>query len=193
MGRGKNMGKKNYYSNSIKKKNEYKNKSRNPYFDLLVRLYTFLQRHVPTRFNRTLIKRLLLRRRNRPQLSIGAICRLMLKKRGTAVVVATVTDDKRRKTIPRGLKICALRFTESARAKMISANGKCISFDQLSLLSPKGYGCNLFRGRKPTTRKSGSSGRGTSLCRKIMKPKIGSFGRKLEIGRGRRNSKGFRL
>jgi large subunit ribosomal protein L18e len=50
----------------------------------------------------------------------------------TAVVVATVTDDERVYEVPK-LTVAALRFTESARARITKAGGKCITLDQLVL------------------------------------------------------------
>ena len=35
------------------------------------------------------------------------------------------------------LKICALRVTESARARILAAGGEIITFDQLALQAPK--------------------------------------------------------
>lgn len=54
-----------------------------------------------------------------------------------AVIVGTVTDDKRLYQLP-GLKVCALRFTESARARITKSGGECLTFDQLALQRPKG-------------------------------------------------------
>jgi len=45
-----------------------------------------------------------------------------------AVVVGTVTDDKRVLDIPK-LTVAALRFTETARARIINAGGKCLTLD----------------------------------------------------------------
>jgi large subunit ribosomal protein L18e len=64
-----------------------------------------------------------------------------------AVVVGTVTDDKRFFTVPK-MTVCALRFTEAARARILKANGKCLTFDQLALQRPKGSNCILVRGSK---------------------------------------------
>lgn len=54
-----------------------------------------------------------------------------------AVVIGTVTDDKRVLSIP-NLTIAALRFTETARARIVKAGGKCLTLDQLILLAPTG-------------------------------------------------------
>ncbi len=46
----------------------------------------------------------------------------------TAVVVGTVTDDKRLLEVPK-LTVAALRFTETARARITKAGGKCLTLD----------------------------------------------------------------
>lgn len=54
-----------------------------------------------------------------------------------AVVVGTVTDDIRVYEVP-PLKVTALRFTETARARIEKAGGECLTFDQLALRAPLG-------------------------------------------------------
>lgn len=44
--------------------------------------------------------------------------------------------------------VCALRFTETARARILAAGGECITLDQLALRSPKGANTVLLRGPK---------------------------------------------
>lgn len=44
--------------------------------------------------------------------------------------------------------VCALRFTENARARILAAGGECITFDQLALRAPKGTNTVLLRGPK---------------------------------------------
>jgi len=48
-----------------------------------------------------------------------------------------VTDDVRVYEVP-ALKICALRFTETVRARIEKAGGECLTFDQLALRAPLG-------------------------------------------------------
>lgn len=64
----------------------------------------------------------------------------------TAVVVGSITDDLRLYTVPK-LKVCALRVTERARARILKAGGQIITFDQLALKSPKGENTVLLQGR----------------------------------------------
>lgn len=63
----------------------------------------------------------------------------------TAVVVGTITDDARMLTVPK-LKVCALRLTEGARARILKAGGEIITFDQLALRSPTGENTVLLQG-----------------------------------------------
>ena len=76
---------------------------------------------------------------NRPPLSLARLVRKM-KTPGrdgkTAVVVGTVTNDLRILDVPK-LKLCALRVTEPARARILAAGGEIITFDQLALQAPK--------------------------------------------------------
>jgi len=62
-----------------------------------------------------------------------------------AVVVGTITDDIRVYEVP-ALKVTALRFTETARARIEKAGGECLTFDQLALRAPLGQNtvCLLF-------------------------------------------------
>jgi Ribosomal protein 60S L18 and 50S L18e len=62
---------------------------------------------------------------------------LLLQEGKIAVIVGTVTDDKRVYEVP-AMKVTALRFTETARARIEKAGGQCYTFDQLALLSPLG-------------------------------------------------------
>ena len=54
-----------------------------------------------------------------------------------AVVVGTVTDDQRVLEVPK-LTVAALRFTETARARITKAGGKCLTLDELVLHAPTG-------------------------------------------------------
>uniref|UniRef100_A0A0D9W3U8 Large ribosomal subunit protein uL15/eL18 domain-containing protein n=1 Tax=Leersia perrieri TaxID=77586 RepID=A0A0D9W3U8_9ORYZ len=59
------------------------------------------------------------------------------KENQIAVIVGTVTDDKRVYEVP-AMKVAALRFTETARARVVNAGGECLTFDQLALRAPLG-------------------------------------------------------
>ena len=47
-------------------------------------------------------------------------------------VVGSVTNDNRLLQVPQGLRICALKFTSAARARIQQAKGQCLTFDQLA-------------------------------------------------------------
>ena len=64
-----------------------------------------------------------------------------------AVVVGTVTDDVRMYEVPK-MTVCALRFSDTARARITKAGGECLTFDQLALRAPTGENTLLLRGCK---------------------------------------------
>ena len=124
-------------------------KSSNVYLALLVKLYRFLARRTGSVFNKTVVKRLYLSNTNKAPVSVGKIARYFAnRKEGEiAVVCGTVTDDKRFLEVPK-LTVCALKFTESARSRIVKAGGQVLTFDQLALQRPKGTKCVLIRGAK---------------------------------------------
>ena len=62
-----------------------------------------------------------------------------------AVIVGSVTDDVRMLEVPK-LQVCALKFTEGARARILKAGGQVLTFDQLVLRAPKGQNTVLLQG-----------------------------------------------
>merc|ERR1711975_206907 len=119
----------------------------NVYIRLLVKLYRFLARRTESKFNAVVLKRLFMSRMNRPPLSLSKLAKFMRNKDGKmAVIVGTITDDVRMLECPKNLKVCALRVTESARARILAAGGEIITFDQLAQLFPTGSNCVLLRG-----------------------------------------------
>lgn len=44
------------------------------------------------------------------------------------------------------MSVCALRFSETARKRILASGGECLTFDQLALKCPKGSNCVLLRG-----------------------------------------------
>jgi large subunit ribosomal protein L18e len=46
------------------------------------------------------------------------------------------------------VQICALRFTEKARARILKAGGSLMTFDQLALKAPKGENTVLLQGER---------------------------------------------
>merc|ERR1719231_528304 len=94
-------------------------KSKNVYILLLVKLYRFLARRTDSNFNKAVLKRLFMSKANRPPVSVSKLERQMRKKEGKiAVVVGTITDDVRLQEMPK-MTVCALRFTETARARIV--------------------------------------------------------------------------
>jgi large subunit ribosomal protein L18e len=84
------------------------------------------------------VRRLIASKVNRPPLSLSRLVRHLGQKQDRiAVVVGTVTDDNRLLEVPK-LTVAALRFTETARARIVKAGGKCLTLDQLVLLAPTG-------------------------------------------------------
>jgi large subunit ribosomal protein L18e len=63
----------------------------------------------------------------------------------TAVVIGTVTDDIRLLEMPK-INVAAMRFTESARARITAAGGQCLTLDQLIMQTPSGTNTVLLRG-----------------------------------------------
>ncbi|KAK0936545.1 hypothetical protein LTR48_002814 [Friedmanniomyces endolithicus] len=199
-------------------------KSENPYLLLLVKLYRFLARRkvigtraassrsspttietttdpllilgTDSKFNNTIVRRLMSSRINKPPLSLSKIVGVTANKvSGPALegkiraVVGPVTDDNRLYEVPK-MTICALRFTATARARIEKAGGECITFDQLAMRAPTGSNVILLRGPKNAREAVKHFGFGPHTDKK---PRIESKGRKFERARGRRRSRGFKV
>jgi len=63
------------------------------------------------------------------------------------VIVATITNDVRLLDVPK-MSVCALRFTEKARQRILAAGGQCLTFDQLAQKAPTGTGTVLLRSKR---------------------------------------------
>jgi len=176
-----------------RKKNTNRKDSRsdNVYLALLIKLFRFLARRTNSSFDAVVLKRLYMSKVNRPPLSISRLARYMREKEDKiAVIVGTVTDDVRFLEVPK-LTVCALKFTSTARARIVKAGGECLTLDQLALRAPTGKNTVLLRGPKlarETVKHWGAAG----VPHSSTKPYVRSKGRKSERARGRRNSKGFR-
>ncbi|KAJ1462855.1 ribosomal protein L18e/L15P [Pelagophyceae sp. CCMP2097] len=172
-------------------------KSDNVYLKLLVKLYRFLERRTGSKFSSVILKRLFMSRTNRPPLSLAKLANFMKTKDGKiAVLVGTVTDDPRLLDVPK-VTVCALRFTESARARIVKAGGECITFDQLALRAPKGSNTILLRGPKKAREVYSHFGHASTATspntHANVKPYVRSVGRKFEMARGRRQTNGFKV
>ncbi len=172
-------------------------RSENVYLKLLVKLYRFLSRRTDSKFVKVVLKRLFMSRTNRPPLALNNLAKFMKGKEDkVAVLVGTVTDDPRLLEMPK-LTVCALRFTETARARIDKAGGECLTFDQLALRAPKGSNTVLLRGPKKARevyKHFGHQSTATSVHTHCgAKPYVRAKGRKFEKARGRRASKGFKV
>ncbi|PMD25222.1 putative 60S ribosomal protein L18-B [Hyaloscypha hepaticicola] len=166
-------------------------KSDNVYLKLLVKLYRFLARRTESSFNKVVLRRLFMSRINRPPVSISRIVANTSEKSNnkTIVVIGTVTDDNRLLTVPK-LSVAALRFTATARARILAAGGEALTLDQLALRAPTGSNTLLLRGPKNAREAVKHFGFGPH---KHKKPYVESKGRKFEKARGRRRSRGFKV
>jgi len=164
-------------------------RSTDVYMQLLVKLYRFLARRTGSGFNRVVLKRLYMSRTNRPPLSISGLYKNMNKedrKNKTAVVVGTVTDDKRFvKAFPK-MSVCALHVTEGARARILKAGGTILTLDQLAQMYPKGENTVLMQGPRKAREVYRHFGAAPGVPHSHTKPYVRSKGRKFERARGRR-------
>ncbi|KAI3966935.1 hypothetical protein MKX01_017586 [Papaver californicum] len=164
-------------------------KSDDIYLKLLVKLYRFLVRRTGSKFNAVILKRLFMSKVNKAPLSLSRLIKFMENKgEKIGVLVGTVTDDTRIvKDVP-NMKIAALRFTETARARIVKAGGECLTFDQLALRAPLGQNTVLLRGPK-NSREAVKHFGAPGVPHSHSKPYVRSKGRKFEKARGKRNSR----
>ncbi|KAL5068764.1 hypothetical protein RYX36_019651 [Vicia faba] len=168
-------------------------KSNDIYLKLLVKLYKFLVRRTGSKFNAVILKRLFMSKVNRPPLSLSKLIKYTEGKEGRiAVVVGAVTDDIRVYEVP-AIKVVALRFTETARARIEKAGGECLTFDLLAGMAPLGQNTVLLRGPKNSREAVKHFGRAPGVPHSHTKPYVRAKGRKFEKARGKRNSRGFRV
>jgi large subunit ribosomal protein L18e len=170
--------------------------SPNLYMRLAAKLYKFLARRTNSKFNKIVLRRLHNSRVNRGPISLSKLQRYASQTTKTKAkdpifaVVATVTNDLRQGDLT-PMNVCALRFTEAARSRIVAAGGKCMTFDQLALTRPKGENVILLRGSR--FRESMLHfGRAPGLPGSTTKPFVRSKGRKFERARGRRASRGYK-
>merc|ERR1719284_462259 len=108
-----------------------------------------------------------------------------------AVVVGSITDDKRLMETPK-ISVCALRFTETARARIVKAGGECLTFDKLALKSPTGAGTVLLRGPVKARESERHFGKAPGVPNSSTAPYVRAKGRKFEMARGKRRSRGYK-
>merc|ERR1712147_529457 len=99
------------------------------------------------------------------------------------VFVGTVTDDIRLLDVPK-LTVAALKFTETARARITKAGGKCMTLDELVMQAPTGTNTLLLRANtaREARKHFGAAGRRRShvkpYCQKGAEKKTGLSNRK---------------
>lgn len=168
-------------------------KSDDVYLKLLVKLYRFLARRTGSKFNAVILKRLFMSKINKAPLSLSRLVTYMTgKEDNIAVIVGTVTDDVRAYEVPK-IKVTALRFTETARARIEKAGGECLTFDQLALRAPLGQNTVLLRGPKNSREAVKHFGKAPGVPHSHTKPYVRAKGRKFERARGKRNSRGYKV
>ena len=69
------------------------------------------------------------------------------KRENIIVLVGNVLDDERHLEVPK-LRVCALKFSEQARKRILKAGGECLTFDQLAKIAPEGKKTWLVRGKR---------------------------------------------
>merc|ERR1719456_2076914 len=128
--------------------------------------------------------------------SLSKVAKQMTSKVGKnakiACIVGPVTDDVRLLTVPK-MTVCALRFSETARSRIVKAGGECITFDQLALRSPMGSGTVLIRGPTKSRKVERHFGPAPGVPHSKTKPYVRAKGRKFEKARVRRKSRGYKV
>lgn len=108
----------------------------------------YLSGRTDSNFNKVVLRRLFMSKINRPPVSLSRIvANTAEEEKRTVVVVGTVTDDQRLLKFPK-YTIAALRFTATARARIVAAGGEAITLDQLALRAPTGSNTLILRGPK---------------------------------------------
>lgn len=108
-----------------------------------------------------------------------------------AVVVGTVLDDKRVFEVPK-LTVCALKFAEGARKRILQAGGEVLTFDQLATRSPRGKNTVLLQGSRNARTACKHFGLAPGQPNSHSRPYVRAKGRKFERARGRRASCGYK-
>lgn len=134
----------------VKIRKQRKATTTNNYHQLLIKLYKFLARRTESKFNKIVYERLNHSNVTRYPISLSQITKQANteeKRNQIIVVVASVLDDERLLVVPK-MRVCALKFSDSARKRILKAGGECLTFDQLAKLSPEGKGTLLLRGKR---------------------------------------------
>lgn len=97
----------------------------NKYQKLLINLYKFLARRTDSKFNQIVFDRLNQSRVTRYPISLSKLVKIAdteEKRKKILVIVGNVLDDERMLTLPE-LRVCALRFSDSARKRITKVGG----------------------------------------------------------------------
>jgi large subunit ribosomal protein L18e len=165
-------------------------KATDPQLKLLFGLFKFLARRSGSDFDKKVAHRLCLSNTNRRPYSLSRLTTALVGKGADtiAVVVGKIVNDERLLQVP-AITVAALKFSETARARIAAAGGACLTLDQLAAQRPTGDKCLLLEGdrkRRAVVRHFGEApGDDNSRTR----PKIRAKGRKFEMARGRRKSR----
>lgn len=177
-------------------------KSDNPYLKLMTKLYKFLARRTSSNFNKLIAKRLCSTNKSKAPLSLSKLGVHMKNKdkdKITAVVVGTITNDPRLLEVEKGMKVCALKFTETARKRLEKAGGSCLTFEELAMKAPLGKNCVVLRGPVKARTVERYFGKATGVPDSKTRPYIRQAtnlkrkSRKGEMARGRRKSRGYKI
>uniref|UniRef100_A0AC34QZJ1 Large ribosomal subunit protein eL18 n=1 Tax=Panagrolaimus sp. JU765 TaxID=591449 RepID=A0AC34QZJ1_9BILA len=168
--------------------------SKDPYIRLLATLYKYIARKTGCKFNAVVHKRIIMANRHKQPMSLSRLAR-QYRKPGNdgkiAVIVGTVTDDKRIYEVPK-MTVAALRVTDPARARIIAAGGEILTLDQLALKAPKGEKTIFLQAPRKSRTSEKYFGRAPGVPDSHTRPRIQSKGRKFERARGRRKSRGYK-
>ncbi|CAK9300300.1 unnamed protein product [Gordionus sp. m RMFG-2023] len=178
--------------NNLRKAVRRTPKTDNPYIVLLYKLYKCLATKTNSKFNRIILKRIIMSRTNRAPISLARIVR---KSKGEEnkliVIVGKITDDKRLYKVP-NLKICSLACTKTARQRILKAGGQLFTLDQLPLKAPTGKNTMLLQGPRKAREVYRHFGPAPGVPHSHTKPYVRSKGRKFEKARGKRKSRGYK-
>jgi len=173
-------------------------KGDNPYLKLCVKLYKFLARRTDSKFNKVIANRLCMTRVQKAPMSLSKLQSLMEGKDDkTAVICSPIVNDERLIDL-KAIKVCAMRFTEVARKRILAAGGECVTFDQLAQTHPTGKDCVLLRGPTKARTVNRYFGRAPGVPNSHTRPYVHKAtnlkrkSRKFEMARGRRSSRGYR-
>ena len=164
--------------------------AKDPHMQMLFNLYSYIARRSGNEFNKKVAHRLCLSNTNRRPVSLSRLSvALNGKDEGTiAVVVGKIVNDERLLTIPK-MEVCALKFSETARARIVAAGGRVLTLDQLALERPTGDKCLLLEGDRTRREAVTHFGAAPGDAHSKTRPKVRCHGRKFEIARGRRKSR----